>query len=87
MTGCMKKITKNKATVMFTCLDEEMQRWDYCGQRNTQFLELQFLDRTEIYMKYEGKEHILIHKQPLCVLKSHNRVIFDRIFTGNLFHV
>lgn len=46
---------------MFTCLDEEMQWWDDCEQRNDQFMELQFLDRTEIYMKlkHEGKEHII----------------------------
>lgn len=52
-------------------------------------MKLQFLDRTEIYMKlkHEGKEHSFIHKQPLCVRKSHHPVAFDRIFTGKLLHV
>lgn len=61
-------------------------------KRNKQFMELQFLDRTEIYMKWihEGDEHIIFYTQTLCVMyrTSNSEDIFKQTcqtFDGSSF--
>lgn len=66
---------------MFTCLDEEMLRWDDCDQnRYKQLMEwnsMEFLDRTQIYLQSICVEdvYVFILSQTLHVTEVYGKMI------------